>query len=150
MNEFSRLEQFAKLQKPPAVKYKDLEATSIRTVRFNSLPMKVQADFIRVTDSTIFVQHHHPVRSERPAVPAEGQYFQGEREHLRPHLDPFPADHQYLRDVVTWKSPTELLAKALNALHLPEGVPLAPGTYRLNVVAKDIDRREYDQLRNGA
>ncbi len=27
MNEFSRLEQFAKLQKPPAIKYKDLEAS---------------------------------------------------------------------------------------------------------------------------
>ena len=26
MNEFNRLEQFAKLQKPPAVKFKDLEA----------------------------------------------------------------------------------------------------------------------------
>ena len=26
MNEFNRLEQFAKLQKPPAIKFKDLEA----------------------------------------------------------------------------------------------------------------------------
>ncbi len=26
MNEFTRLEQFAKLQKPPAIKFKDLEA----------------------------------------------------------------------------------------------------------------------------
>ncbi len=53
MNEFTRLEQFAKLQKPPAVKFKDLEAAVSSSIRFNTLPFKVQADYIKVTDSTI-------------------------------------------------------------------------------------------------
>ena len=53
MNEFSRLEQFAKLQKPPAIKYKDLEARVNTRITFNVLPMRVQVDYVRVTNSTV-------------------------------------------------------------------------------------------------
>ncbi len=41
MNEFERLEQFAKIQKPPAIKYKDLEAAVNSSIKYNLLPMKV-------------------------------------------------------------------------------------------------------------
>src|SRR3984957_15784849 len=53
MNEFSRLEQLAKLQKPPAIKYKDLEASVNTRITFNILPMRVQVDYVRVTNSTV-------------------------------------------------------------------------------------------------
>src|SRR5580658_10827751 len=47
MNEFSRLEQFVKLQAPPKVKFKDLDAVVSSNIRYNTLPVKVQADFMR-------------------------------------------------------------------------------------------------------
>src|SRR5438309_6852147 len=53
MNEFTRLEQYAKLQKAPAIKFKDLEAAVNSTIRYNTLPMQIRADYIRVTDSTV-------------------------------------------------------------------------------------------------
>src|SRR6266567_3222410 len=53
MNQFTRLEQFAKLQAPPAVKFKDLEAAVNSTIKYNLLPMKVRADFIPVTGSSV-------------------------------------------------------------------------------------------------
>src|ERR1019366_6340602 len=53
MNEFERLEQFAKLQKPPKVKFKDLDAVVSSNIRYNTLPLKVQADYVRITDSTV-------------------------------------------------------------------------------------------------
>src|SRR5579872_5624215 len=53
MNEFERLEQFAKLQKPPVIKFKDLDAVVSSKIRFNTLPMKVHVDYIRITDSTV-------------------------------------------------------------------------------------------------
>src|SRR5258708_7670259 len=40
MNEFERLEQFAKLQKPPAIKFKDLEAAVNSVIKFNILPFE--------------------------------------------------------------------------------------------------------------
>ena len=36
MNQFERLEQFAKLQKAPTVKFKDLEAAVTSTIRYNT------------------------------------------------------------------------------------------------------------------
>ena len=46
MNQFERLQQFAKLQKPPPIKFKDLEAAVNSTIKFNMLPMQVRADFM--------------------------------------------------------------------------------------------------------
>src|SRR5712692_6055649 len=53
MNQFERLEQFAKLQKPPQVKFKDLEAVVSSRITFNILPMKVRVDFFPVTSSSV-------------------------------------------------------------------------------------------------
>src|SRR3569832_702675 len=53
MNQFIRLEQFAKLQRPPAVKFKDLEAAVNSRVSYNILPMKVRVDFFPVTDASV-------------------------------------------------------------------------------------------------
>src|ERR1017187_788331 len=53
MNEFSRLEQFYKLQRPPSIKFTDLESQVNSRITFNILPMKVQADYVRITDSTV-------------------------------------------------------------------------------------------------
>src|SRR5215213_3136420 len=44
MNQFERLEQFAKLQKPPEIKFKDLESMVNSTIKFNLLPMRARAD----------------------------------------------------------------------------------------------------------
>src|SRR5512141_2134142 len=38
MNQFERLQQFAMLQKPPQIKFKDLEAAVNSTIRYNLLP----------------------------------------------------------------------------------------------------------------
>ena len=53
MNEFTRLEQMAKLQAPPPIKFKDLESVVNSNIKYNTLPMLVRADYIRVTDSTV-------------------------------------------------------------------------------------------------
>src|SRR5213594_516531 len=44
MNQFNRLEQFAKLQRPPAIKFKDLEAAITSRISYNILPMRVRVD----------------------------------------------------------------------------------------------------------
>jgi GWxTD domain-containing protein len=53
MNQFERLQQFAMLQKPPQIKFKDLEAAVNSTIRYNLLPMKARADFMRITNSSV-------------------------------------------------------------------------------------------------
>ncbi len=139
MNQFERLEQFAKLQKPPAVKFKDLEAMVTSTIKFNLLPMKARADFIRMTNSTILtnvtlqfdkkdLQFQQKEGIAKAIVNIYGRITTMSRR-----------VSNVFEDVVTVESPAELLAQASKGASIyQKSIPLAPGTYRLNVVVKDV------------
>src|SRR5256712_4119467 len=53
--QFDRLEQWAKLNKPPTVKFKDLEEIVSHKISVNLMPFDVRADFVRVTGDTVLV-----------------------------------------------------------------------------------------------
>ena len=53
--EFDRLEQFAKLQAAPKVKFTDLEEEVNSKVILNPMPFDVRADFVKVTSDTVLV-----------------------------------------------------------------------------------------------
>ena len=55
VKEFDRLEQFAKLQAAPAVKFKDLEEVVTHKISVNLMPFDVRADFVKVTSDTVLV-----------------------------------------------------------------------------------------------
>jgi GWxTD domain-containing protein len=139
MNEFSRLEQFAKLQKPPAIKYKDLEAVVGSIIKFNVLPMRVQVDYVRVTNSTVIanitvqfnnkdLQFTNKDGVQKAMIHVLGRITSMTR---RP-INTF--EREISRD-----APNELLQQvAAQQSIFQESVPLTPGLYRLNVVAKDV------------
>jgi GWxTD domain-containing protein len=139
MNQFERLEQFAKLQKPPAVKFKDLEAAVSSTIKFNLLPMKARADFIRMTSSTIltnitlqFDKKDLQFQQKDGVAKAIVNIYARITSMSRRVVNVF-------EDVVTVECPAELLAQAAKGASIyQKSVPLAPGTYRLNVVSKDV------------
>lgn len=139
MNQFERLEQFAKLQKAPSVKFKDLEAAVSSTIKFNLLPMKTRADFIRMTGSTIltnitlqFDKKDLQFQQKDGVAKAVVNIYARITSMSRRVVNVF-------EDVVTVESPAELLAQAAQGASIyQKSVPLAPGTYRINVVAKDV------------
>ncbi len=139
MDEFERLAQFAKLQKAPQVKFKDLEAAVSSSIRYNTLPFKVRADYIKITDSTVLTTITFN-SSDGPAVPAEGQRRQSHHQHLRPHhLDHWPRGEHVRRSGDHRRCPPTCWPKALDGASIyQKEIPLAPGMYRLNVVCKDI------------
>ena len=53
--EFDRLEQFAKLQAAPPVKFTDLEEIVNSKVILNPMPFDVRSDFVKVTSDTVLV-----------------------------------------------------------------------------------------------
>src|SRR6266700_4457538 len=53
--EFDRLEQFAKLQQAPSVKFKDLEEVVQHKITYNLMPFDVRTDFVRITSDTVLV-----------------------------------------------------------------------------------------------
>ena len=54
-DEFSRLEQFAKVQAPPPVKFKDLEEVVSSRILRNQISFDYRFDFMRITGDTILV-----------------------------------------------------------------------------------------------
>ncbi len=139
MNEFNRLEQFAKLQKPPVVKFKDLEAAIRTRITYNVLPMKVRMDFIRVTNSSVLtnitlqfdnkdLQFQAKDGVQKAVVNVFGRLTTMSR---RP-INTFER-------TVTVDAPPQMLKEFTSRQSIfQESIPLTPGTYRLNVVAKDI------------
>src|SRR6266481_3187926 len=55
MNEFSRLEQFAKIQQPPPVKFKDLEALVTSRIVRDQVHFTWRTDYLKVTNDTVLV-----------------------------------------------------------------------------------------------
>jgi GWxTD domain-containing protein len=55
MNEFSRLEQYAKIQQAPPVKFKDLEALVTSRIVRDQVHFAWRTDFLKVTSDTVLV-----------------------------------------------------------------------------------------------
>jgi GWxTD domain-containing protein len=139
MNEFSRLEQYANLQKPPAIKFTDLEAKVDSRITYNILPMKVRVDFFPVTDASVMtyvsVQFDNKDLQLKNAdgVSTANIHMFGEFTTIsRKVVQSFEEDlqipggpQQYRMD---WAQRKSIGQKV---------VPLKPGTYRLVVVCKD-------------
>jgi GWxTD domain-containing protein len=139
MNEFNRLEQFAKLQRAPAIKFKDLEAAVTSRVSYNTLPMKVRIDYFPVTDASVMtyitlqfdnkdLQFQAKDGVQMAIVELYGRITTMTR---RMAVTPF-------EDTVTVPTPAEYLQETAKRRSIYQKiVPLPPGTYRLNVSAKD-------------
>ena len=139
MNQFERLEQFAKLQQAPKIKFKDLEASINSTIKFNLLPIKVRADFLKMTSSSI--QTNITLQLEKKDL-----QFQQKEGISKAAVNIYARITSMSRrvvnvfeDVVSIDVPAELLEAATKGASVyQKSVPLPPGLYRLNVVVKDV------------
>jgi len=139
MMEFNRLEQFAKINKPPAVKFKDLEDAVTSKITYNILPMQVRADFFPLTEAS--VQTNITLQFEN-----KDMQFQAKDGVDKASVNIFGRVTtmtrrivQTFEDTVTVDCPAEMLqAYAAKESIYQKSLPLPPGTYRLNVVVKDI------------
>ncbi len=137
-NEFERLNQFAKLQQPPPVKFKDLEAAISSRITYNILPMQVRIDYVRVTESSVManitlqfenrdLQFQLKDGVQKATVNLLGRVSTMTRRPVTTFEKPLEVD-----------APPDMLQKYAQLRQIyQQSVPLAPGRYRLNIVAKD-------------
>jgi GWxTD domain-containing protein len=138
--EFDRLEQFAKLQRAPAVKFKDLEEVVSHKINVNLMPFDVRADFVKVTSDTVLV----PVTVQ---IKNRDVTFQGKDGVERGTVNIFGRVTtltgriaQTFEDTVQVDVPEELLPKtAENSSVYWKALPLRPGRYRFDIVVKDVN-----------
>jgi GWxTD domain-containing protein len=139
MNEFTRLEQFANLQKPPKIKFTDLESAVTTHLSYNILPMKVRVDFFPVTDASVLTN----VTLQFDRKDLQFQFKDGVQKAVVDIYAKFSSMTRRVanvfEDTVTATTPPEYLQEFTKGRSIyQKTIPLPPGTYRLNVNAKDV------------
>jgi GWxTD domain-containing protein len=137
-DQFERLNQFVKLQQPPPVKFKDLEAAISTRITYNVLPMQVRIDYVRVTESSVMANITLQFENrdlefklkdgvQKASVNLLGRVSTMTRRPVTTFEKPLEVD-----------APPDMLQKYAQQRQIyQQAVPLAPGRYRLNIVAKD-------------
>lgn len=139
MDEFNRLEMFAKAFKPPEVKFKDLEAIVTSRLVRDQMHFAWRTDFLKVTNDTVLV----PVTVQ---VPNNQLSFQSKEGVHSATINIFGRVStltgrvvQTFEDSVSRDFPESLFQQSLKLQSIyQKAVPLRPGLYRLDLVVKDV------------
>ena len=138
--EFDRLEQFAKLQAAPKVKFTDLEEEVNSKVILNPMPFDVRADFVKVTADTVLVPIAIQMKN-RDITFVNKDGIQRGTVNIFARLTTLTGKVvQTFEDTVQVDVPAELLPRtAQNSELYTKALPLRPGLYKLYVAVKDVN-----------
>jgi len=138
MNEFNRLDLYAKIFRPPAIKFKDMQAVVTSRLSAQLLPFDVRTDFIRVTEETVLT----PVTLQ---IANRDLEFQNKDGVMHAVLDIFGQVTSLSGRIVSTfeKSlvvdvPEREFQRYVDRRSVyQEALPLRPGRYKLTLVLKD-------------
>jgi GWxTD domain-containing protein len=139
LNEFTRLELYAKIQQAPPVKFKDLESLVTSRVVRDQVHFTWRTDFLKVTNETVLV----PVTVQ---IPNNQLSFQAKDGVHSATMNVFGRVTtltgrvvQTFEDAVSRDFPDSLFQQSLKLQSIyQKAVPLRPGLYRLDLVIKDV------------
>src|SRR5438309_339110 len=138
--EFDRLEQFAKLQAAPKVKFTDLEEAVNSKVILNPMPFDVRSDFVKVTSDTVLVPVTIQMKN-RDITFVNKEGVQRGTVNIFARLTTLTGKIiQTFEDTVQVDVPAELLPRtAENSSVYWKSLPLRPGRYKLDIAVKDVN-----------
>jgi GWxTD domain-containing protein len=138
--EFDRLEQFAKLQAPPPVKFKDLEEVVNTKLITNLMPFDVRSDYVKVTGDTVLVpitiqmKYRDITFNNKDGVQRGTVNIFGRVSTLTGRVV------QTFEDTAQVDVPAELLPRAAeNSSVYWKALPLRPGRYKIEIAVKDVN-----------
>jgi GWxTD domain-containing protein len=140
--QFDRLEQFAKLQAAPPVKFKDLEEVVTHKISVNLMPFDVRADFVKVTSDTVLVPVTIQIKNRDITFQNKDGVERGTVNIFGRVTTLTGRIVQTFEDTVQVDVPPELLPKtAENSSVYWKALPLriSQNRYRLDVVVKDVN-----------
>ena len=149
MDEFNRLELFAKVQKPPEVKFKDLEAVVTSRIVRDQMHFNWRTDYLKVTNDTVLV----PITIQ---IPNSQLSFQAKDGIHTAVINIFGRITtltgrvvQTFEDSVSRDFPDSLYQQSLKLQSIyQKAVPLRPGLYRLDLVLKDVQSGNVGAVNN--
>src|SRR5216684_3431480 len=138
--QFDRLETFYKLQKPPAVKFKDLEEVVSHKISVNLMPFDVRTDFVRVTSDTVLVPVTIQVKNRDVTFVNKDGVQRGTVNIFIRVTTLTGKIVQTDENTVQVDVPAELLPKVTeNSSVYWKALPLRPNLYRIDVAVKDLN-----------
>jgi len=139
-DEFTRLQQFAKVQAPPPVKFKDLEeVVSSRIVR-NQIAFEYHTDFLRITSDSILVPITVQVQNKQMTFRNRSGVYSATVDLFARISTLSGRVVQTFEDVIQQDYPDSLFESSLKAYAIyQKAVPLRPGLYRIDLVIKDVN-----------
>ena len=138
--QFDRLEQYAKLQQAPKIKFTDLTEEVNSHVILNPMPFDVRSDFVKVTSDTVLVPVTIQMKN-RDITFVNKEGVQRGTVNIYGKLSTLTGKIvQTFEDTVQVDVPAELLPRtAENASVYWKALPLRPGHYKLYVAVKDVN-----------
>jgi GWxTD domain-containing protein len=144
--QFDRLDQFAKLQAAPVIKFKDLESYMVTSKILTGPPFlfNVRTDYVKVTNDTVLVPitlqiHNGDITyNTKDGVSMGTVNILGRVSNLtgRPLFT--------FEDTVSSQVPSELLAKEEQKQSVYwKSIPLRPGLYKIDIVIKDVNNPDH-------
>ena len=131
---------YSRVQRPPAVKFKDLEALVETRISFNLLPFDVRTDFVRITNSSILVPITLALQRKDLTFQMKGGIHQALVNVFGRITTLTGRIVQTFEDVVQVDVPPSLFQAMLKQTAVyQKAVPLRPGLYKLNLVLKDLN-----------
>jgi GWxTD domain-containing protein len=139
MNEFNRLELYAKVNKPPEVKFKDLEAVVTSRIVRDQLHFNWRTDYLKVTNDTVLVPITVQIPNSQLSFQAKDGIHSGVLNIFGRVTTLTGRVVQTFEDSVTRDFPDTLYQQSLKLQSIyQKAVPLRPGLYRLDLVIKDV------------
>ncbi len=139
LEEFNRLELYAKVQRPPQVKYKDLEAIVTSRMVRDSLKFEYRTDFLKVTSDTVLVPISVQIPNNQLSFKDKDGVHSAEMNIFGRVSSLTGKVVQTFEDSVMKDYPDSLFAMAVKQQSIyQKSLPLRPGLYRLDLVIKDV------------
>src|SRR5664279_3332640 len=139
--QFDKLEQYAKLMKPPAVKFKDLENELVtHKIISNPMPFDVRTDFVKVTSDTVLVPLTLQIKNKDITFVSKDGIQRGTVNIFGRVTTLTGKIVQTFEEPVQIDVPNELLAQKVEQSSIYwKALPLRSGRYRFDVVIKDVN-----------
>ena len=138
-NQFERLQLYANIFKPPAVKFKDLEAIVNSTIDYNTLAYEVDIHYVRVTNSSVLSGITVLLRNEDLMFKEEDGLHKAVANVFGRITTMTRRVQSTFEDTVSIQTTAERMHQEVGRSSIyNKSVPLAPGMYRLELVVKDL------------
>ena len=138
-NQFERLQLYANIQKPPPVKFTDLEAVVDSTIEYNTLPFEFDASYVKITETATLASLTVQIANKDLVFKQEGELHKGIVNIFGRITTVTRRVETHFEDTVTINTtPERLQSEAARSSIYNKPLPLAPGMYRLELVVKDI------------